>query len=200
MHHLHYCLLALVLLSGCQYQPTTDIPEFPPEENISSHQEALYDITNWQLDGKIAYRYLGKNGSARINWGQRGDQFDMYLSAPFGGSATHIYGTSERAEMIQPDEATFSAASIPELSRRLLGFSLPFDDLLWWVRGLVAQDTDLINVQYFDNGLLARLDQSGWQLHFDRYIEQDGLQLPGRIKGWRHDTQFTLVIHRWQPK
>ena len=79
-----------------------------------------------------------------------------------------------------------------------IGWRLPVDHLLWWVRGLPAPDSPS-NLQLDSSSRLGRLSQSGWTVEYSRYQEVDGVELPQRLQISGHDLLLTLVVTEWKP-
>lgn len=185
--------LTLLLLAGCA-------PLKPPPETATweSHKQAILDLHQWRLEGKLGYRSPGDNGSARINWHQQGEAFELLLSGPFGAGGARIRGDSNHAVLSQSGREDIEAPDPARLTAWVFGWQLPVQAMAAWVRGVPAPGIEHQQLTFNDHGRLATLSQSGWHLSFEEYRDHDGLVLPGRIRGSDGSVAFTLVIKHWQ--
>lgn len=193
-------LLAFTLIvgiSGCSVQPTQPVA---PIDNWQAHAQRLQLLAQWQLDAKLGYRDGTTGGSAWLEWQQQQDQFEVRLSGPFGAGATLIHGDSNQATLQRSGEQDIVAPSPTALTKYLFGWEWPVSELRFWVRGIPSPgSTTDQTLTYNENGALATLTQSGWQLEFSKYQYADGWLLPGKITGSSDNHSFTLLIKAWQP-
>lgn len=186
------CLWLLVGLAGCNLQPT---PTNGAPDRVL--EQRLTDIARWQIDGKLAVRTPGQAESARLQWQQDGDSFDIHLSGPAGLKATHFYGMPGGVRFEQGDRRE-SAGSVEAMSARLIGWPLPARQLTWWLRGLPAPGSRAQSLDYAAGGWLTALEQDDWLIRFSDHHTVQGIRLPGRIDASRADTTITLIIKQWQ--
>src|SRR5690606_18888434 len=83
------------------------------------------------------------------------------------------------------------AESAEDLLEQQIGWRLPVENLLWWVRGLPAPDSPS-RLQLNPDSRLARLAQAGWTVEYSRYQEVEGVQLPQRLQLSGHDMPPTM--------
>ena len=169
---------ACLLLSACSMQTHT----VSPATSWQQHQQQVAALQQWTVSGKLGYRSPGQGGSAKLNWSQGKDNYQMLLSGPFGVGSAKIVGNGKSAEMVYGD-AIYREA--PEnLAIQLTGLPIPVNALGWWVRGLPspAQPTAKALVTGAD-GLASGFEQSGWQLSFSGYRLTEAGILPGKING-----------------
>lgn len=185
-------LLLLAIVTGCAVHSPATVSGTPDR----ALQEQLSAIRHWQLEGKLAVRTPQQAESARVQWRQDGDSFDIRLSGPAGLKATHIYGMPGGVRFEQ-GERVESAGSAEVLSERLIGWPLPATEMTWWLRGLPASNQPPDAIRYDAGGWLAELEQGDWTIRFSDYRILDGTALPGRIEAGRGDVKITLVIKQW---
>lgn len=172
-----YLLLILTLVSACSLQPQ-------PTETINSwqQQQRVAKLQDWTLSGKLGFRAPQQGGSAALNWIQKKDNYQLFLSGPFGVGSAKIYGNDDSAEMLYRDKLYRQAPQ--QLAMQLTGLPLPVGALSWWARGLPSPtQSAATDVTTGADGLASGFDQAGWQLSFSRYQQTDGLILPGKIIG-----------------
>ena len=117
---------------------------------------------------------------------------------PLGRGATRIQGDRQQTTLEIAGRAPVTADSAEQLVEEQIGWRLPVDHLLWWVRGLPAPDSPS-NLQLDSSSRLGRLSQSGWTVEYSRYQEVDGVELPQRLQISGHDLLLTLVVTEWKP-
>ena len=89
-------------------------------------------------------------------------------------------------------------AESPEaLLEREAGWSVPLAGLRYWIVGAPAPDGAVSTLELDGQGRLARLEQAGWTVIYERYGALDGLALPGRIRFSNESVEATVVVRRW---
>ncbi len=199
MRNLLLPLFAL-LLTGCAGLGPQESVEGPGNaEDWKTHKARISHIDGWQISGKIGIRAPKDSGSGTLFWLQRQDYFDIRLSGPLGRGATRLTGRPDAVTLEVAGQGRFEAQSPEALVESQLGWQLPVSNLLWWVRGLPAPNSRS-RISLDNNGRLATLQQDGWSVQYLGYEEEDGLDLPSRIKLEGRNLQITLVIKDWQPR
>jgi len=200
--------IALVFLSGCASDQQLHQASAP---YMDKHTRILSQMTHWQLFGKIRLKTTESSDSANIQWQQNGDNYTLTLSGPFGQTGASLEGTPYQVVLTLPDRGSFVVSSPESLRHNHFGWDLPLSRLLYWVRTLPAPDSSYTSALNPEQQL-ARLQQDGWDIHYDRYapqktaeshLEEDDQQaiinqLPGRMKVKKGSLELTLIINQWQ--
>ena len=190
----------LLILSGCSSFSTQEqLTGSGQSASWQSHKQQITPLNAWQINGKLGIRSTQESGSAVLFWLQRQDYFDIRLSGPLGQGSTRLTGRQGAVSLEVANRGTFQAPTAEELMQAQLGWSLPVENLLWWVRGLPAPNSKS-QVQLDSNSLLARLEQDQWLVEYLSYRTENGLQLPERIKLSGAGLNITLVIKEWQAR
>lgn len=184
--------LSIIVLSGCAprftYQP------------YAKRQQTLQQLTRWQLRGAVKVRYQGKTQTAFINWQQQGEHhLTLRLSGPVGIAAV-VFNETLAGVTFQRDNQVLKAASLQALMSEQLGWSLPADDLYYWVRGLAAPGLGKVLRRFDRFGHLVSLHQGRWSLIFSRYVKQGAVDLPTDIQLWSSTLQLRLAVSAWSLK
>ncbi len=190
-------LIGVALLAGCAQQPRIDSMPW------QAHSEQMQALQEWHLLGKLGYRRGADGGSAWIDWRQQGDSFSVRLQGPFGAGATHIHGDAQGAVLSQSGSPDESAATPAALTAELFGWTLPVEQLRYWVRGVPDPRLPVAALEVDARGVLIRLRQHDWMLQFLDYRATPAGSMPGRILA-AHDApdapplKVTLIIKSWQ--
>jgi outer membrane lipoprotein LolB len=197
-HLLVFSLIAL--LAGCAGLTSREALEGQGDPaQWQAHKRQITQLDGWQISGKIGIRAPRDSGSATLFWLQRQDYYDIRLSGPLGGGAARLTGRPGDILLEVANRGRYQAASPEALLREQLRLDLPVSNLLWWIRGLPAPDSRS-RLTLDGNSHLARLEQDGWQVEYQRYAQQNGYALPERLKLYGQDLEVTLVIKDWQPR
>mgnify|MGYP001151466377 FL=1 len=175
-------LVAVIILlsTACSMQPQT--VSSSSSDNWQQHQQRIAQLQDWKLSGKLGFRAPQQGGSAALKWTQEKDNYQLFLSGPFGVGNAKIVGDDKTAEMLYGD--TLYRQPPKQLAMQLSGLPLPVDALSWWARGLPSPTQPAATALTTGaDGLAVGFDQAGWQLSFSRYRQTDGGLLPGKITG-----------------
>lgn len=194
-------LLALALvLSACSNMHQRETLEFGGDATAwQAHRKAVAPLDSWTLQGKLGVRAPNESGSGTVLWLQEQDHYDIRLSGPLGRGATRIQGSDHGVTLDIAGRPTLSASSAEALLEQQIGWRLPVEHLLWWVRGLPAPHSPS-QLQLNPDSQLARLAQAGWTIEYSRYQQIDDVQLPQRLQLSGYDMLLTLVITHWEPR
>ena len=201
MHLRHLIAIGcLALLSGCA--GLTSHETLSGQGNPAqwqAHKAQASQLNGWQISGKVGIRSPRESGSATLFWLQRQDYFDIRLAGPMGRGAARLTGRPGAVSLDAANQGQFQAESAEALLQQQLGWSLPVAHLLWWIRGLPAEDSKS-RLTLDSESRLAKLEQDDWQVEYLSYVEQNGYWLPERMKLHGANLDITLVIKDWQPR
>lgn len=195
-----FLLSLLFVLNGCsQFASKEQLSGSGKADSWQTHKQQVAPLDAWQISGKLGIRSERESGSAFLFWLQRQDYFDIRLSGPLGQGSTRLTGRQGAVTLDIANRGTYQAQSAEDLMQQQLGWSLPVNNLLWWVRGLPSPHSKS-RVQLDNNSLLAQLEQDQWQIEYLSYRTENGIQLPERIKLSGAGLNITLVVKEWQAR
>lgn len=164
--------------------------------NIQQDNAKLNQIQTWQVRGKLSITSPEDSVTGYLTWEQQDDNYDLFISGPFGQGSTRLTGNNGEARLTLPNQDPVSAPSAEFLMEKYLGWQFPVLDIRYWVKGQASPHSPSTAIKD-ESGLLESLNQHNWQIEFSRYNLQSGNWLPSRIKIKGHDFKFTLVIKEW---
>lgn len=188
--------LSAVLLAGCASQPQTRPGANSPEAagRWQARRDNLRQLDGFTLEARVAASgSFGVSGDLR--WRQRGQQFTVHFSGPFGAGAVDIAGTPGDVEIRTRDQH-YHTTDPETFLRRSYGWTLPVTGLRYWVLGIPAP-TAPFSVSYDDNGRAQKLLQDGWTIVYDDYQGASGYALPHRFSMTAGKTTFRIVVDQW---
>jgi len=151
----------------------------------------------FELSGRIAVQYDGDGYSGTLRWlhAMSSDLVELY--APVGTLYARLRRDPSGAVMETADGKRFDEPDTGALSRRVLGWELPLEELPHWVFGRSAPGGAPARVDNDTVGRPARLVQAGWVVSYRSYMEDQSEVLPSRMDLERPGLRVKLIISRW---
>jgi outer membrane lipoprotein LolB len=187
-YFLTFILIIGMSLQGCSI--------FNLQQDSSVLKAQLDQIQSWQVRGKLSVIDKQQAVTGYLTWRQDDDNYDLFLSGPFGQGSSHLIGNSQYASLSMGGEDAVLADTAEQLMQQHMGWQFPVLDLRYWVKGQASPNSSATEVRD-PIGLLESLQQHGWQVQFSRYQRQGNTWLPGRIKIKGHQLKFIFVIKEW---
>lgn len=190
--------LATLVLASCSLRG----PERPvePTANWAERRAQLQSLPRWDLRGRIAVKADQGGGQGDIEWQQQGDATHIRVSGPFGAGAYEIRWDPASLS-INSRNGEFSRSwpgqdAAQQFLTEQLGWAFPAVSTRYWLLGLPdpgfpAQET------FAPDGRLAALDQNGWTVTYERYVQVASLAMPAKIVLVNPRARLRLVIDRW---
>ena len=191
-----YLLIILVLFVGC-----SKIPLIPESTSGAERQNKLEQITRWKLKGRLALTTPNESWTVTLRWSQDYDRYLMQFVAPLGqgtyalrgGEGSGVYLLTAKNEVFRADDAE-------SLLKQTVGWHVPMSGFRYWVRGLPEPGVEILNREFDDQGRISEMQQEDWHISLSRYIDVDGVRLPGKVFMQNDHFKLKLVIHEWDTK
>lgn len=169
-------VLAALPLAACAAVPRMDSAEPWPQR-----VERLSALKEWELRGRVALRTEdNQGGQASLSWQYRDERHVIVLRGPLGGGLMRLQQDRDGAYLQDAERREYRAASAEELLFSVAGWRIPISGLEYWIRGLPAP-VEITLQEWDEYGRLARLQQSGWDVHFLDYSTSGDYALPSRL-------------------
>ena len=191
-----YCLF----LSGCTNtkQNTSDV--FAVQNSIE-RIEQLTKITQWQINGKIAFIEHNKRESATLNWqvNEKNNSQELNLTSYLGINVLQL--TSKQGQhKLKLDGKRYQGTDLTALIFSLTGLTLPTHALGYWIKGLAFQPSDI--VKYDKSNLPLSLtsfyNNEKWKITYNGYEQVNRYVLPSRLTIQKNHLLIKISINRWQ--
>ena len=182
------------------------LPDRAPPEPASSardtawqaHALALSRFRAWTMTGALVVRSGGEASRVTMRWRQTPDSYHVRFNGPLGVGLFEITGSKAGVEARFSDGRRARAESPEALLEREVGWSVPLTGLRYWIVGSPALDGAAPGMALDGRGRLARLEQAGWTVIYERYGSLDDLALPERIRFKSGTVEATVVVRRWK--
>lgn len=152
-------------------------------------------LRSFALEGRFSLRHEEKSYTGRLSWRHVGGQDAVLLASPFGQGMAEIVSDAAGVVLTAGDGKSYAAPDAETLTQEVLGYPLPLNRLLDWVRARGASGT----VDAQDGfGRPLRLRQGAWRIDYE-YDNDDPQALPGRLFVRRDDgLELRLRIDEWR--
>ena len=202
-------LCAASLLAACASAPPPRAPavEDPAlrtayEAAQRAREQALSADAEWSLSGRIAASNAGRGGSGRLDWQQRGDGFEVSVSAPVTRQGWRLSGGPGGAVLEGVEGGPRQGPDAHTLLLATTGWDVPVRAFPSWMRGLREPALGAARIEYGTDGLPRFMEQGGWhiQYHWPAGPEDGapaGQVLPRRIEASRGEARVRLVVDEW---
>ncbi len=198
MHFCRYALLLAftVLLSACVTKPRQ--PSTPAASSAQQqHLATLANINTFSLKGRLGVVTNPRGFSGSIEWQHETETDNVDVYSPLGGKVANIAKTPSEVTLTTHDGLTLSAADAETLTERSLGFRLPLKGLSDWAVGRPTR-SKIDAVSSDTQGRLLTLKQDGWDISYENYATNNGVDLPSKIVLKSEKVNLKLLVENWQ--
>lgn len=184
----YFCMMWLLL--ACAGAPT--VP-------TACHDDALLasalDLP-FSVQGRFSARAEQDAFSAAFDWQHAPLRDQITLRSPLGTTLAQLMRDHKTITVYLEDGQTnWQGSDWQALAQQTLGFPLPVDGLVYWLRGLAVPEMPA-GVSLDSNGRIEQLRQDGWQIDY-RYASAEA-KLPLQLDARYGDTIFLRVrIDGW---
>lgn len=147
-------LSATLLLSGCASLSGPDVLS-PARERLAA----------FVLEGRFSLRQGEQSYAGRLTWQHAGAENVVLLASPFGQGLAEIVTDARGARLTASDGKVYAAADSSALTAQVLGYPLPIDRLVDWLRARETGAADAVERDAL--GRPVRLRENGWDIAYD---------------------------------
>jgi outer membrane lipoprotein LolB len=188
-------VLALVVaVAACAPAPIRPSGAAGDDAAQARREQALAAQPDWTFSGRVAVSQAGDGGSARIDWTQRGQDYEIRLAAPVTRQSWRLSRTGGLARLEGLDGGPREGADAEALLLEATGWRLPVDRLAAWVRGARAPGAAELSSDPLGRPALIR--QDGWTVEYRGWDEATPAR-PLRVFADRDTARVRLVVERW---
>lgn len=185
----------LLIIYGCALKP----PVAVPENNWQQQQQQLYSIDQWQVEGRIGVKTIDQGFTANLNWQHQPDNQQLRIYGSFGKTYAEINQNADFAILKISADETYQSTDIESLVHKVLGYSLPVDQLEYWIMGLPAPGND--SALTFDKlGYPETMNYQQWKVSYNNYQRFGTFgdhYLPTKITLTDGEVTLKLSLRNW---
>jgi len=164
--------LAAVLLAGCAEMG-----------DISDATQALGPpLPRFTAEGRISLRQGERRDHLRFRWEHAPGSDVVLLMSPLGQGLAELTRDAAGARLIQPNQATTVADSLPQLAQHVFGAPLPLEAMADWLRGA-------------EPALSGEVD--GWRVVISDTSPYRQSRLLRVMEASREDVELKLIVDDW---
>lgn len=216
MHPRYLLFIAALAVTGCATQPETTSADKVSGDRITTHQQKLADIDEWEFQARMAFfnDRDDERHTASVRWQHSPQRLAIRITHPLRGTLAELEQTPQHALMTDREGNQYMAPDISELLQRQLGITLPVSLINNALLGR-HPELELRDIVYYDDGTLAEYqvrlprvssatpdDAEWWQVQLFNYqpAAENRALLPHRLHLDSADYRVRLAISRWQTK
>jgi len=190
------CGLSLsVLLAACTPPPKSSAM---PSQSWPQRQARLQSLEQWHFTGRLAISTDEEGWQASLDWQQGLQHYLLRIMAPLGMGGVELKGDADGVTLtFDSGQQPLYAARAADLLQSMYGWSIPVDQLRYWLVGIPAPDTEA-GVQLDQDNRVLEMQVGQWQISYQRYGSYNGYQLPEKLTLKRPGYRLRLVISEWQ--
>ncbi len=208
-----WALTLLVLLTAGCATPSVLSPLENPQRAWQVRQAQLLPLTTWNLVGRVALRSANDGGQASLRWEHTPVGQTIDLSGPLGRGLVRLQQDERGVRLLDGAQQVTTAENAEALLFNATGWHIPLEGLHYWIRGVPVPGVPQ-HLELDDQGRLAVLWQSGWEVRFLSYTRFGDHDLPHRLTlllpqavasspspssdpAGRAPVEARLIIERW---
>jgi outer membrane lipoprotein LolB len=189
-------LLAVSVLAACAPAPMRRGADAQLLSAQAAREATLAADPFWALSGRLAVSDGRDGGSGRIEWQQKGQDFDIRLSAPVSRQSWRLVREAGWARLEGLESGPLAGPDAQALLYQATGWLIPVDALAAWVRGVRAEgDSEL---EFGQEGLPALLLQDGWTVEFRAWDATAQPARPLRVFATQGEARVRLQVDSWR--
>jgi len=200
----HIALIALVLSACVSPRPRVGTPV--AQANQIQRDQNIEAQSSFRLRGRIAIKNAHDGGSGRFDWTQNGEQIRFELSAPLSNQTWRLEGAPGNYTLTDSKGAPQHSDDARALIYAASGWTIPMQELRFWVRGARAQSSGTTNapehsfpeLSFDGSGRLSVLKQNGWTVQYERYSDASDGALPVKLRAFKDDAQVKVIVQSWE--
>jgi outer membrane lipoprotein LolB len=151
---------------------------------------------DFSVRGKIGVRQAQDGASARFNWLQTGDRYDIEVWGPLGQGRTRLSGDAARMQVFQGD--VLQATGKPDqIMTHYLGWSVPVAILPSWIKGQPDPNFPVTAPRTDDSGRTVSFIQAGWSVALSGFGQGHEVALPRKIVGTNGNRRVIVVVQEY---
>lgn len=196
---LSFLVLMTFLLSGCTSSPKKEVPLI--KQSTQERLANLQQLTQWRINGKIAFIETNKRNSATLSWrvNELEETQKLSLTSYLGINVLQLE-SNKNQHTLQVDGKTYQESNLDMLIYSLTGLTLPTKALSYWLKAIPFQATDVITYQEstkLPDTLSSYYNNELWQVRYSNYQQIGDYSLAKKLSIQKGDLLIKIAINTW---
>lgn len=173
-------LAALLVLQGCS---SMKAPNFVPADPET--------LSEWSVEGSVTIKNDGEKQETFFEYKNIQGEYEIALrpESPVGETGAVVKGTEGETDVTTTEAKNPQAEKIAAA----LKDTLPVGNMSYWLRALPASGDARLERE--DN-VLAAMEEDGWEIKYDSYMQVSRYQLPEKISLNKSGTEVEINLVR----
>lgn len=194
-------VFAALFFAACASTPV--VPLTPATSaQIDERTLKLQALESYKFNGGLGILTDEQNVSARVSWAKNADDLEVVLQGPLGIGRMQLTDANGTAMVTRGGKVVAQGRSVDAVLMQGLGLAapVPVEQLKQWVIGLPGEAESVVTDVQGKLTSLEFADAQGtrWLAEFPRYVDFDGLPVPGLITATGGPYSIRLVLRSWQ--
>lgn len=197
------CTGLALLLAGCA-APTPVKQTNTGDDSrqlVMQHQQSLRAVDQFRVTGGLGVWTDDQSISTRIDWRQRGQDFNVHVEAPAGLASMRLMQTGGVASIQQGQQAPVTGRNAGSLLQQALGLEaqIPIEEVALWIRGLPGSASDTTFDQSGRLKSMVYRDSAGvtWRAKVLDYTDFAETSVPALISATGGPYNLRIVLKSW---
>lgn len=132
--------LRQIFLVACLLLGLTACAQFPSasDTGVSANAPLLLSgppLDHFVAEGRLSLQQNKRQDHVGFRWQHTAAEDSVLFTSPLGQGLAEMRRDATSARLMQPNQPMIEANSLPELTQRVFGVTLPLDSLVDWLRG-----------------------------------------------------------------
>ena len=194
---MRFTLIPLIfVLSAC-----TTTPNIIPTEDTSlawdDRKSSLYAQEHWIAHLSVIGVTEQEKFKTRIIWQQNPAAYQIKLRDFIGRTVALIDGSPSGVRVKTSKGREYVGRDAEQLIYELFGLRIPVTGLRYWLLGVPQPDVAYQELLLRADGLAASMQQQGWDLSYQTYVNSDTRKMPANAIFQYDDLTLTVKVSRW---
>jgi outer membrane lipoprotein LolB len=139
-------------------------------------------LQRFTAEGRISLRQGERRDHVRFRWEHTPDSDVVLLMSPLGQGVAELTRDAVGARLTQPNQATITANTLPQLAQNVFGTPLPLESMAGWLRGAEPALSGFV---------------AGWRVVISETSAFRQHRLLRVMEASRDDVELKLIVDDW---
>lgn len=168
-----------------------------PPISQETRQKKLQELNCFEARGKVSFTQGKKGGNAAFEWNQSQAHYSILLMGALGIAAVRINHDGHEVTLTSSRGEKYAAKTAEQLIKQSLGWQIPVTPLVYWLRGIPAPGKAPSLGMLDSHDRLVVLEQQGWKISYQSYINVSGIELPQKILLEHGNIRLRFIFKKW---